>query len=438
MATRNNIDRFFRDQLSDYELSDKKGNWELMNHLLNEQEKRKKRKRVILFILLFLLLSTAGVLLLMPDNNKGEKYSYKAHTEKSINSEKRELNNQKKLLQAPSINQGQINMREKSLTSARENSRQQKNQNILNQSASYHSDEQPSIEKSLHTQISGNNNPGKTTDNTMQIIKSDVGSENGFNVSAGSKLNDSLPSNSSEEKASTEAIMDTTSPPLVIDSMASSAPEILKDDSSNLKPLPNSSTDVYLLAGVNIFDNGRSVWNVAPIGGLELIYSFNRHLAAGLAALYSFQGGYRLDDTVTSVSETYFLEKETSIRRQIIHITKMHKLYFPLTLYYSIAKQHSLLAAVQLSYLLNTTGNYSDWTSITNSTNEKKNVSGYMDGITQTNISYSFGYKFSPVNRIAISIRATRELMDPYEKNYFYGIDTGPSWSFQSFLVVKF
>lgn len=152
--------------------------------------------------------------------------------------------------------------------------------------------------------------------------------------------------------------------------------------------------------------------------------------------MYSLQGGYNLNDTVRQ--ESYFLDKNVS--QQSIQIYRLHKLYFPLTLYYTLAKRHSVLCAIQASYLVNTNGNYSEINTISGVTtgSQKNNVKGYMDGIKSTNISLSLGYKFSLSKRFGLSARFTRELTGSYSKEFFYGVNTKPTSSLQAFLLVKF
>ena len=69
---RPNIDNFFRRNLSDFELSKKEGNWELLNHLLNERERKKKRRRWFLLIFCFLIMLTSGLFVLLSENKSTE------------------------------------------------------------------------------------------------------------------------------------------------------------------------------------------------------------------------------------------------------------------------------------------------------------------------------------------------------------------------------
>ena len=67
-----------------------------------------------------------------------------------------------------------------------------------------------------------------------------------------------------------------------------------------------------------------------------------------------------------------------------------------------------------------------------------KNVKGYMDGINQTNFSVSAGYNFRLSKTFDLSGRFTREITEQFNRDYFTGINTNPSWSFQTFIIVKF
>ena len=54
------LDSLFRKNIPDYEFSERKGNWELLNHLLKEQQRKKKTIRVVKYIFsLLILVSTA-------------------------------------------------------------------------------------------------------------------------------------------------------------------------------------------------------------------------------------------------------------------------------------------------------------------------------------------------------------------------------------------
>ena len=69
---RSDLDNLFRKNISDFELSEKKGDWETLNHLLNEQERKKKNRKLILFFFSFLLIGSAGLLIFLPSNQKKE------------------------------------------------------------------------------------------------------------------------------------------------------------------------------------------------------------------------------------------------------------------------------------------------------------------------------------------------------------------------------
>jgi hypothetical protein len=72
---RSDLDNLFRKNISDYELSEEKGNWDLLNHLLNEQERKKKNRKLIFFFFSFLLVLTAGLFVFLPSDEKKENTS---------------------------------------------------------------------------------------------------------------------------------------------------------------------------------------------------------------------------------------------------------------------------------------------------------------------------------------------------------------------------
>ncbi|MBA2515157.1 MAG: outer membrane beta-barrel protein, partial [Solirubrobacterales bacterium] len=205
-------------------------------------------------------------------------------------------------------------------------------------------------------------------------------------------------------------------------------------------PMQTDFLNWNVYAGINIYNATNtslfSQQNISPIIGLEFMYSISPHFNVGLGSLYTLQGGYQLSDTATQ--ETYFLDKNVS--QEIIQIRQLHKLYFPLTLYYSIAKRHTVSAAVQLSSLLNTNGDYTEINKISDHTTftQINDVKGYTDGIKPINVAVSLGYKFLLSTNFDLSARITQELKDSYTSGYFYGAASKPSLSFQTFLIVKF
>ena len=73
MAKNNhNLDNFFREKLSGYESPGKTGNWQLMNHLLEEKHRRRKMlKRFFLgMVLLVAVLSSYFIFIPGRDNSK--------------------------------------------------------------------------------------------------------------------------------------------------------------------------------------------------------------------------------------------------------------------------------------------------------------------------------------------------------------------------------
>lgn len=93
---RQGMDNFFREKISGFELSEKKSNWELLNHLLNEQE-RKKKKRKWVFLICFILMLSSGLLVLLADkklnqdtNNQTELSNTPAASEKNTFKNERE------------------------------------------------------------------------------------------------------------------------------------------------------------------------------------------------------------------------------------------------------------------------------------------------------------------------------------------------------------
>jgi hypothetical protein len=197
---------------------------------------------------------------------------------------------------------------------------------------------------------------------------------------------------------------------------------------------------INLFAGVNLYRTQSlsliDERNVSPMIGMEVIHSISRHFEVGLGTWYSLQGGYNLADTSMQVS--YFLEK--NVAQHIILIHKQHRLYVPLTLYYTISDKHAVSGGILWSYLVNTVGNYYEMSDIAGSQSEsqKDNVKGYMDGIKSSAFSFAAGYRYSLSKRFDLSLRIIEDLTGSYTKEYFNGVNTAPSWSMQTFVSIKF
>src|SRR5258705_7124296 len=74
MAKKNhNLDNFFREQLSGYEAQEKKGNWQVLNHLLDARERKRKMAWRILFGSLFLVCLFSGYFIFTPGNKESSK-----------------------------------------------------------------------------------------------------------------------------------------------------------------------------------------------------------------------------------------------------------------------------------------------------------------------------------------------------------------------------
>src|SRR4051812_21789519 len=67
-----NLDNFFKEKLSGYEAPEKKGNWRLMNHLLDAHERRRKIVRGLLILSSFLVIIISTVFVVIPRSEKNK------------------------------------------------------------------------------------------------------------------------------------------------------------------------------------------------------------------------------------------------------------------------------------------------------------------------------------------------------------------------------
>src|SRR5689334_19788344 len=75
---KNNLDHFFREQLTDYEAVERKGNWQLMNHLLDARERRRKMAWRLFFGSLFLVFLFVGYMVFIPGSKENKNAAVKS------------------------------------------------------------------------------------------------------------------------------------------------------------------------------------------------------------------------------------------------------------------------------------------------------------------------------------------------------------------------
>jgi len=454
------IESFFRKNLSDLELSKKEGNWELLNHLLNEQDRKNKNRRWLLFMICFLIILTSGIIILLPER-KSEKNTNryieqpnistqnKSNSLKKISDKSTEtiLSNKAKIKEYQKINVEKIQFENSSSISEEKNTNHNKivnneetHRNLDHKGTSEHSiiirPEFSLIAQQANILLNDSDKSVEQTKRSESIgttLSQALDSANA-NAPAAQTINPNLISLDTLITKSTSK-----------DSLQKIVQNYLPTDSTASKQLiPPKTTllNIGFYAGTNIYGTSSAFTNyenISPVVGLEFTHSFSSNLIIGLAGLYSLQGGYHLGDTAVVSEETYFLDKQVTVAEQTIQIHYLYKLYFPLTLYYSVTKRHFVLSAIQLAYLLNTKGDFteSNKTSGVTTTSQKINVKGYMDGIKPTNFGVSIGYQYKMSRAFYVSARITREITEAYSKDYFYGVNIKPSWTFQTFLIVK-
>jgi len=452
---RQDMDNFFRENISDFELSEKKGNWELLNHLLNEQDRKKKRRRWFLFILCFMVILSSGLFVLLPGkkmnqntNTKTESSSTSAGTENNLLKNKRGKSTATIPADKNEIVKDtghDVEKKESGNNSSTHDETDNLHNSVMNKGANHKGiktvDEHSGVIKSETNFIPPQSNI-LLNDSDKNVINETKNSES-FVVNYPNG-NDSVTTNTIAQETAAQNSISFDS--IVIkpggnDSLTAIAKDNSPADSAMTKKLTSANTrflNFNFYAGLNVYNTSSRFINqqhFSPVIGLEVLHPLSSKFTVGLAGLYSLQRGYHLNDTLRE--EAYFLDKNVS--QQTIQIHQLHKLYFPLTLYYTLAQRHSVLCVIEASYLITTNGNYTEMNTTSGVTNEsqKNNVKGYMDGIKSTNISFSLGYKFSLTKRFDLSTRFSQELTESYSKEYFYGVNTKPSWSLQAFLTVK-
>jgi len=443
----NPIDNFFKENLSEIENKDKKGNWELMNHLLNEEETKRKRRWFIIFFLFAGLIITSGLIFFFT-NNESSKQKLPAETKAVANSKYHtDSKMQGKHIHVPAshdlpVVQNQQDI-ESSVGSKEEHSER------LSKALKETGNEKP-FATTKH-------NPGTSRNQTrpdeknIQLTEAEAPSSN--EIKNEPEIKSTVPELLLPDKKITgdsltatfvnDSTTDSSIDSMMIDhdikdSALQAASTVTATDSSS--QINNLRYEIALYAGANFYQTGFGSWSVSPVAGLAYRKLLGKMFIVEVACFYSLQGGYDLNDSETVVTESYFLDKETNVYSASINIKKQHKLYLPVTFHYKIAERHSLLGAMQFSFLLNTEGDYSEKNIISGITSEtnRKNVKGYMDGIRTTNYGLSLGYQYKLSKNFDIQARITRDLLGSFSDDYFYGVETNPLWSLQAFIIFKF
>ncbi len=466
MAKKNsNLDNLFRDKLSGYVAPEKKGNWQLLNHLLDARERKRKIIRRILLVSFFLDIVFLSFLVFIPGNKKsmdgtGNNKNYRPVVTAPVSVGGSADNKNK--TPGSNVNQSYNN---KDAADVRNNIKEADQSNNTNVPDKDKSAVVVQSEKNNKTKATGKektNTPGTAVSkNKTQLSIAKVGIDSSKKEDANSHSGDDR---LGEERKNSEAnnvppagdkdsALTTTPAIAQITFKDSSASDTLATKTASKDSLNNPVKDTVklkdknaghfnfdLFAGINLYRtqslSRTDERSVSPLAGIELIHPLSQHFTIGMGASYSLQGGYHLADTSTQVS--YFLDKNVS--QQIILIRKQHKLYIPLTLYYVISDKHAVSCGIQWSYLVNTVGDYTEINEKSGNTTQSKenNVKGYMDGIKASAFSLSAGYRFSLSKRFDINTRIIQELSDSYTPEYFNGITNAPAWSLQTFVSMKF
>lgn len=452
------LDNFLKENLSGIQRSNNPGNWESFNHLLKEQQRKNKRKKIFIYFFIFIGIVSIGLVFL--EHNKEGKQNTNVNTEKSNSYSSNENKLRMKAADRPAKRSSSGNNENKNNSSRREDQaknkeeaavwKQTNNTNVsMNVNVSDHLSRRANgiVNGAVKTKVDKvlvNEWEQVQFSDTHKTDAEKINSESLSQIQSVAEGNKEVNENISTTAITDAHVFSSDAIPgkLNSDTSVVTTENKLVDDSSTTQKLNPAKLNVLnfnIYAGINIYTASSSFTSkekISPLAGLELSHPLSAKFTVGLAGLYSVQGGYHLADTATK--ESYFLEK--NISEQTIQIHQLHKVYFPLTLYYVVSKRHSVLVAIQLAYLINTNGNYTEaHHSSSGDTNEQKeNVKGYTKGIKTTNMGASLGYQFKVSKRVDVSSRITRELTSEFTKEYFYGVNAKPAWSFQAFLIYNF
>ena len=464
---RHNIDYFFKQHLPDYEASNSTGNWDLLNHLINEQERKRKNRKWIAVIL--------GLVLLL----SGIWFVYHFTQQSSSSTIKSGITNTQQLpVDSPEKRNGETSEVLNSVKKIDESSPPSNEGTQLIESefkgidSKVNTDTEKPIQNKYKRNDAFKNGPiGSQDVSSKAVIQPDpINRTSPIVDSSQSKIHISNPDPLSIETQTVVIFKDSirlqekdslntiktdqeiriTNPFLFDSTYVASLPndssphkiDTQLQEMGNVQPIiPIDADDknFNISSGVNVYNTSEAFINnknIAPLIVLEYTFHLASRLSVGLGAWYSPQGGFSLKDTATQ--ETYFFDHVVS--QQAIHIDRLHKLYFPLSIYYKLSNAHLMGIGIQPSYLLNTTGNYIEiqHTTTSNSRSEDTNVKGYMDGIKPVTLAMHVTYKYKLSKRLDMGLRLSHELTSAFEREYFYGVNTKPSWGLQALLHFNF
>ena len=463
---RHNIDSYFRQHLPDYEATQSSGNWDLLNHLLNEQEqKRKNRKWIVLFLSLALILSGSWFVYHLTQQRSSSTIQdgltnaqqLPGDSPEKPNGETSEALNPVKQIEQPSVPTTESRQLMETGFSERENKvntdHEKPIQNKNKRNEAFRSGQKTDIQMSPKSII-----PHGAPNSALPIVES---SQSEISISNAESLDietqnvstsrDSIQLqekeslnkiNNPQEAGITKAFLFDSS---YVTSLSNDSSALKVDTqlqvSTNVDPIiPTDDVKNFNVStGVNVYNTSEAFTNnknIAALIGVEYTFHLAPRWSVGLGAWYSPQGGYSLKDTTTQ--ETYFFDHVVS--QQAIHINRLHKLYFPLSIYHKLSNAHLIGVGIQPAYLLNTWGNYIEiqHTTTSNSRSEDTNVNGYMDGIKPVTFAMHLAYKYKLSKSLDFGLRLSRELTGAFEREYFFGINTKPSWSAQALIHFNF
>lgn len=462
---RHNIDFFFRQHLPDYEASNSTGNWDLLNHLLNEQERKRKNRKWLV-----LLLSFSALLFFMWMAIKSDKFESSPGLTKGIDQTPNttahtgvEILNKEPEESIQSLQDPQNQGREIA-----------SNQILLNSTNKIGSERTPEVvSEKNNSQVIVQEHQDKlkaeqvtNPDITISVTSPQTDLIDGNDVRAVVEISDTIAANFPNSNLADDSLRTINlHGGVFITQEESNNPDGASADST---PVNSGTLDILTLAnvdspivelnnqdqitvaepsffpfnvhaGVNYYNTSEAFannGNLAPLFGIEYTHKLSQRWLLGIGAWYSPQGGYQLKDTATQ--ETYFFDHVVS--QQAIHINRLHKLYFPISIYFKLSNAHLIGIGIQPSYLLTTTGNYIEiqHSTTSNSRSEDYNVKGYMDGIKPLNFAMHVAYKYKLSKRLDFGLRLSHELTSAYEREYFYGINTKPSWGLQALIHFNF
>jgi len=397
------LDELFKQKLQGLEGATPPGNWGDVEQLLDRKEKRRKRGYFFLAALALISLGILSTVVLQKDSSEKKKSA-----EKTVQPENSASPNGNKLMHT-TIPEEKVDQKIETRDSATQ-------LNLISEK------EKKQFRDTKQMVIRNEQDDSQVNGNSRDIDKKEIRRSLNLSISnEKANLNLQEKQNVAENKRPDEELPKFEQTNTHTNKSEITSPEGMKNDEMVLiHSLPfvlelNRTQAELIQSGALLTDTfkqksgrhfscdlqagityGFHTSSLQPLFGIGFNYQLNSSIRIALAVQYANEGKLELTDS--SMQVNYFLTKESKQETIVLH--KLNCLSIPFTVRYEFLHGHELEAGAGLSFVLNSKGDFREVQSIgaADAIHENNNVSGYLDGIEQTNYFLTAGYQmqFSP------------------------------------------